>query len=76
MPTPTICQSLFTLPIAERVALADRLYASVPEEWQSETDREWLAEVERRSLEMDESPAAGMTHEAFLAGIQIKRRPA
>lgn len=69
-------QKLLLLPIAERVALADQLYASVPEDWQRETDTAWLDEAERRSQEMDENPAAEMTHEAFLAGIQTHRRSA
>ena len=76
MSAATISQSLFTLPIAERVAIADQLYASVPEDWQRETDSAWLDEAERRSLEMDEDPATEMTHDAFLAGIQTRRRSA
>ena len=76
MSTATISESLFMLPIAERVAIADQLYASVPEDWQRETDSAWLNEAERRSLEMDENPATEMTHDEFLAGIQISRRTA
>ena len=76
MSTATISESLFLLPIADRVAIADQLYASVPEDWQRETDVEWLAEAERRAADMDENPDAEMTHEAFLAGIQTIRRSA
>jgi putative addiction module component (TIGR02574 family) len=73
MPDPSISQSLFLLPIAERVAIADQLYASVPEDWQRETDQAWLTEAERRSAEMDQDPGAEMSREEFLAGIQLKR---
>jgi putative addiction module component (TIGR02574 family) len=73
MPDTSINQSLFLLPIAERVAIADQLYASVPEDWQRETDQAWLAEAKRRSAEMDQDPSAEMSHEDFLAGIQLKR---
>ena len=59
------------LPIAERVAIADQLYASVPEDWQRETDQAWLSEAERRSTEMDDNPDAELSHDEFLAGIQI-----
>lgn len=72
MSTATLTEVLFTLPVAERVALADRLYASVPEEWQREVDRAWLEEANRRSKEMDADPALVMSHEEFLAGIKAK----
>ena len=76
MPAASISQSLFLLPIAERVALADQLYASVPEDWQLETDQAWLDEAERRSAEMDENPDVVMSHEEFLSGIQTQLRGA
>lgn len=71
-----INESLFLLPVAERVALADELYASVPEDWQRETDRIWLNEAERRSAEMAKDPQAELSHDEFLAGLQGKRDPA
>jgi putative addiction module component (TIGR02574 family) len=73
MSTASISQSLLRLPVAERVALADQLYASIPEEWQIETDQAWLAEAERRSAEMDDNPTMELSHTEFLAGIQRKR---
>jgi putative addiction module component (TIGR02574 family) len=76
MPAASISQSLFLLPIAERVALADQLYASVPEDWQLETDQAWLDEAERRSAEMDENPDVVMSQEEFLSGIQTQSRGA
>lgn len=76
MSAVSISQNLFLLPVAERVAIADQLYASVPEDWQSETDQAWLTEAERRSAEMDEHPEMELSHTEFLSGIQTKRRPA
>jgi len=73
MSIAAISQSLLELPIAERVALADQLYASVPEDWQREADKAWLREAERRSAEMDENPNSELSHEEFLAGIEIGR---
>ncbi len=73
MPATSISQSLFLLPIAERVAIADQLYASVPEDWQREADQAWLAEAERRSTEMNQDPDTEMSHEKFLSGIQVNR---
>jgi hypothetical protein len=73
MSAASISQSLFLLPVAERVAIADQLYASVPEDWQCETDQAWLSEAGRRSKEMDENPCAELSHEEFLSGIQVKR---
>jgi putative addiction module component (TIGR02574 family) len=72
MSTASISQSLLRLPVAERVALADQLYASVPEDWQRETDQAWLTEAERRSAEMDDNPTMELSHTEFLAGIQHK----
>lgn len=73
MSATSISESLLLLPIAERVSIADQLYASVPEDWQRETDQAWLTEAERRSAEMDQDPGAEMSHEEFLSGIQLKR---
>ena len=76
MSTASLNQALFTLPVAERVALADQLYASVPDDWQRETDQTWLKEAESRSAKMDAHPEAEMSQEEFVASIQGTRRPA
>jgi putative addiction module component (TIGR02574 family) len=73
MSTATLTQSLFLLPVAERVALADRLYASVPEDWQKTVDQAWLEEATRRSEEMDADPSLELSHEDFMAGLKINR---
>lgn len=75
MSTTTLTQGLFSLPVAERVALADQLYASIPEDWQREADEAWLAEASRRSSEMDADPSTEMSHEDFVAGISFKAKP-
>ncbi|MEZ5385338.1 MAG: addiction module protein [Prosthecobacter sp.] len=69
-------QELFSLPAAERIALADKLYASVPEDWQQAVDEAWLEEAERRSEEMDADPSTVLTHEEFMARLEINRRNA
>ena len=76
MSTPSLTQALFTLPVAERVALADRLYASVPDDWQREADQAWLNEAESRSAELDAHPEAEMSRAEFVASLQATRRPA
>ena len=73
MSTVALTQSLFSLPVAERVALADRLYASVPEDWQKAADQAWLEEATRRSEEMDTEPSMELSHEEFMAGLKINR---
>lgn len=73
MSTAALTQSLLALPVAERVALADRLYASVPEDWQKAVDQAWLQEAERRSAEMDADPSLELSHEDFMAGLKINR---
>ena len=76
MSTATLTQTLFSLPVGERIALADQLYASVPADWQKSVDQAWLEEAERRSAEMDAEPGMVLTHGAFLAGIQFQSRKA
>ena len=74
MSTVTLTQALFSLPTADRIALADKLYASVPEDWQQEVDESWLKEAERRSAEMDADPSMVLTYEQFMAGLEINRK--
>lgn len=62
--------------MAERIALADKLYASVPENWQQAVDEAWLKEAERRSAEMDADPSIALSYEEFMAGLEINRRKA
>ena len=76
MSTASLNQALFALPVAERVALADQLYASVPDDWQREADQAWLKEAESRSAEMDAHPEVELSREEFVAGIQTTRRQA
>ena len=73
MSTATLTQTLFSSPVAERVALADRLYASVPEDWQQTVDQAWLEEATKRSEEMDADPTLELSHKKFLAGLKINR---
>jgi hypothetical protein len=70
MDTASLSQPLLLLPVADRVAIADLLYASVPEDWQREADQAWLREAQRRSSEMDSHPEEELSHEDFLGGIQ------
>lgn len=70
MSTASYAQSLFTLPVAERITLADQLYASVPEDWRKSADDAWLNEAERRSIEMDGDPTTELSEEEFLAGMK------
>jgi putative addiction module component (TIGR02574 family) len=76
MSTAALTQTLFSLPVGERITLADQLYASVPAGWQQSVDQAWLEEAERRSEEMDAEPGMVLTHEQFLAGIELHRREA
>ena len=76
MSTASLSETLLKLPVAERVALADRLYASVPDDWLFGADQAWLKEAESRSAEMDSNPGVEMSHEDFVAGIRPARRQA
>ncbi len=73
MSPATLDQEIFSLPVAERVALADRLYASIPDDWQKEADQAWLAEANSRSAEMDADPSLELSHDEFTAGIKLSK---
>ena len=71
MKSPLLPQLFFDLPVSERIALADRLYASVPVDWQQSADRAWLEEAECRSAEVDADPDLEISYEAFVAAITV-----
>ncbi len=73
MSPAAISEAVFSLSVAERVALADQLYASVPEEWQKEVDQAWLDEASRRSADMDADPNVEHSQEEFFAGIRLSK---
>lgn len=72
MSAASLTQSLFSLPVPERIAQADPLHASAPQDWQAEADAAWLEEAERRSAEMETHPDMVLNHDEFLAGIILK----
>ena len=41
MTKATLTETLLSLPVTERVSLADKLYASVPADWQAHNDLDW-----------------------------------
>ena len=49
----TIVSEAVQLPVADRLQLIDRLAASVPDDQPPTLSEEWLAEIERRSSEID-----------------------
>ncbi len=71
--TASLTESLFELPVDERITLADRLYASVPGGWERSADQAWLEEAERRADEMDANPVSVLTEEQFWAELAVLR---
>lgn len=71
MSTDTLIQALFSMPVEQRIDLADRLYASVPEDWQESADQAWLEEALRRDAEMDADPDMALSYDEFMAGIVL-----
>ena len=76
MSTAALEHAVFSLSLAERITLADRLYASVPEQEQTAADRAWLAEAERRDAEMDADPSMGLDFDEVISSIRQKRSKA
>ena len=46
------------LPVTDRLRLIDELASSVPDDQPPALDAQWLAEIERRSLEVDSGAVA------------------
>ena len=61
----------FSLPVAERAELAERLWQSIPEDY---IDEEELQEALRRDREMDEDPSKVVTHEEFFGYFKERRK--
>ncbi|MFO0871379.1 MAG: addiction module protein [Pirellulales bacterium] len=49
----TVRSAAAELPVADRLRLIDDLAASVPDDQPPSLSAEWLAEIERRSVEID-----------------------
>lgn len=70
MSTAELTQSMLALPVAQRIAIADQLYASVPEQYQAEADAAWLKEAASRSEEMEGDPSCEISYEEFKKGLR------
>jgi len=60
-----------SLPEQDRARLADRLIASLPEDFVDEDD---IREALRRDREMDEDPSKVISHEEFFAFFEDRRK--
>lgn len=60
-----------SLPDNERAKLADRLIASLPEDF---IDQAEIEEALRRSREMDEDPSRVISHEEFFKFFEERRK--
>ena len=61
----------FNLPVNERAKLADRLIASLPEDF---TDEEEIDLALTRDREMDEDPSKVISHEEFFQYFKDRRK--
>ena len=53
----TVCSAAAELSVADRLRLIDDLAASVPDDQPPSLSDEWLAEIDRRSAEIDSGTA-------------------
>ncbi len=68
MSTITEAEELvFSLPVADRAKLAERLWQSIPDDY---IDAEELEELLRRDREMDENPDSVMSHDEFFTSLR------
>jgi hypothetical protein len=61
----------FNLPVNERAKLADRLIASLPEDF---TDEEEIDLALTRDREMDEDPSKVISHQEFFQYFKDRRK--
>jgi hypothetical protein len=59
------------LPDQDRAKLADRLIASLPQDF---TDDDEIEEALRRSIEMDKDPSRVISHEEFFKFFEDRRK--
>ncbi len=63
-------ERIFQLPVQERAKLADRLIASLPEDFTDDAEIELAL---RRDREMDEDPSKVLSHEEFFQYFEDRR---
>ncbi len=76
MSAQELTQSILSLPVSERIDIADQIYASVPDAWQNSVEAEWKAEIEKRIHEMDTDPEASISFEDFKELFRDRRSKA
>jgi hypothetical protein len=64
-------EKALSLPEQDRARLADRLIASLPEDF---IDEDEIAEALRRDQEMDENPEMVISHEEFFKFFEDRRK--
>lgn len=63
-------EQVLGLPVEERAKLADRIIASLPEDF---IDQDELDEAIRRDREMDDDPSKLLSHEEFFKFFKDRR---
>ncbi len=64
-----VLTAAFALPVAERLQLIDALAATVPDDSPPTLSPEWLAELERRSAEIDSGTVKLIPWEEVRTGV-------
>jgi putative addiction module component (TIGR02574 family) len=70
MSAQQLSNEALALPLAERVALAQTLWASLEEGITESDDRSLMAEVLRRDEELNDGTVAGRTHAEVMAAAR------
>jgi putative addiction module component (TIGR02574 family) len=58
--TPSLLESVLSLPEADRLAIAEALLSSLPEDSPDLDEEAFIKELQRRSEEMKNDPSAGI----------------
>jgi putative addiction module component (TIGR02574 family) len=66
MTATALMREALALPIQERVALTQALWASIDDQWADADVSEAVAEARRRDAEMDESPSSRLSHDEVM----------
>lgn len=71
--TASILDEVLRLSVEERARLVLELIRSLDAETDVDADAEWAAEIERRSLEVEDGTAQTMTLEAYREHVRARR---
>lgn len=70
----SVLEAGLSLPVDDRLEVAEQLLLSLSPEQQAEVDAAWMSEIERRLEETDSGRATLISHEEMLERLKTRKR--